>query len=350
MSIPKKELNGIVLASEKAHYLAEALGISKEQIYIHTDSLVSIHWIHKNKSSLKLYVSNRVNKIQQSGIKILFTPGTKNPADLISKPKPSKDYVNNPFWTTGPDYLQQEDNAWLEKHDLNNILKGQLQKEEMKSIQEEVKEGITSSINVIKKTAAEPEGIFSIIHRFNSWNTIINITAQYFRAIALMTKGIKDESRKEELRKGFEIHRISAEVGQNMTPVEKNKLHITPSIKELDFAKNYLISESQKIQYQEEYEALQKKEQISEKSKLIKLNPQLREMPPPTVMIMKGRLDNLHTMPEQVRNPIILTKDSKVTQMLILWYHQTNTHSGPEVTLRNIRMKNWLPGGKQQVR
>lgn len=67
-------------------------------------------------------------------------------------------------------------------------------------------------------------------------------------------------------------------------------------------------------------------------------------------MIMKGRLDNLHTMLEQVRNPIILTKDHKVTQMLILWYHQINAHSGPEVTLRNIRMKYWSPGGKQQVR
>ena len=75
---------------------------------------------------------------------ILFTPGTKNPADLISKPKPSKDYVNNPFWTTGTDYVQQEDNAWLEKYDLNNILKDQLQKEEMKSLQEEAKESVTS--------------------------------------------------------------------------------------------------------------------------------------------------------------------------------------------------------------
>lgn len=66
-------------------------------------------------------------------------------------------------------------------------------------------------------------------------------------------------------------------------------------------------------------------------------------MPPPTVMLMKGGLDNLHTMPEQVKTPIILTKDSKATQILILLYDQTNAHSGPEVTLRNIRMKYWLP-------
>lgn len=91
-----------------------------------------------------------------------------------------------------------------------------------------------------------------------------------------MTEGKKEESRKEEPRKRFKIRRISSEVGQNTTPVEKDKLRITPSIEELDFAKNYLISESQKIQYQEECEALQRKEQRSEKSKLIKLNPQQR--------------------------------------------------------------------------
>ena len=75
-----------------------------------------------------------------------------------------------------------------------------------------------------------------------------NGAAQCFRAIALMTKGMTDESRKEEIKRGFKIHRISSYVGQNMTQAEKEKLHNTPSISELDFAKNYLISESQKLQ------------------------------------------------------------------------------------------------------
>ena len=40
----------------------------------------------------------------------------ENPADLVSKPKPCKDYINNLFWTTGPTFLQQEDNNWIEKY------------------------------------------------------------------------------------------------------------------------------------------------------------------------------------------------------------------------------------------
>ena len=101
LSIPRKELNGIVLVCEKLKYIAEALDILQSQIFGHTDSLVSLHWINKNSNSLKTYVSNRVAKIQNSNIPILFTPGKLNPADLCSKPTPSKEYVNNPFWTTG---------------------------------------------------------------------------------------------------------------------------------------------------------------------------------------------------------------------------------------------------------
>ena len=70
LSIPKKELNAILLACEKLIYIAEALGINKDHIYAHTDSLVSLHWVNKDKNALKLYVSNRVNKIQKTHINI----------------------------------------------------------------------------------------------------------------------------------------------------------------------------------------------------------------------------------------------------------------------------------------
>ena len=105
LSIPRKELNAVVLVCEKLLYIAESLGIPIINIYAHNDSLVSMHWISKNKNNLKTYVSNRVAKIQQTNIQILFVPGKKNPADLVSKPKPCKDYINNKFWTTGPEFF-----------------------------------------------------------------------------------------------------------------------------------------------------------------------------------------------------------------------------------------------------
>ena len=122
--------------------------------------------------------------------------------------------------------------------------------------------------------------------------------------------------------------------------------HITPSVKELKFAKHFLIKESQKLHYQEESEALRKKGNISEKSSIRKLNSKLNN----GLMVMISILNNLHQMPEQVKNPIILPKDARITQLLILCCHKIFARSGPELTLRNIRVHYWVPGGRIQIR
>ena len=97
LSIPRKELNGIVLVCEKLLYISQSLGISITIIYAHTDSLASIHLIGINKNCLNTYVSNRVAKIHKTSIHILFVPGKENPANLVSKPKPCKDYIKTYF-------------------------------------------------------------------------------------------------------------------------------------------------------------------------------------------------------------------------------------------------------------
>ena len=131
-----------------------------------------------------------------------------------------------------------------------------------------------------------------------------------------------------------------------MTEADQKRMHITPSSKELMFARDYLIRESQKINYPEEYEALQKGNSISEKSALIKLNPRLEN----GIIVMQGRLGNLYQMPEQMKHPIILPRDSRITELIILQHHQSTAHSGPELTLRNVRLQFWIVGGKRQIR
>ena len=46
LSIPKKKLNGLLLACQKAEYLRNILKISKGNVYIHCDSLVSLYWVN----------------------------------------------------------------------------------------------------------------------------------------------------------------------------------------------------------------------------------------------------------------------------------------------------------------
>ena len=184
------------------------------------------------------------------------------------------------------------------------------------------------------------------MYRYNNYYTILNIVAQCFRAIHMMSENNKSENRKVQIRQGYHLDRISSKEIDSMTPEEQKRMHITPSSKEIRFARDFLIKETQKLTYPEEYQALQTNQPISEKSDLIKLNPRLEE----GLIVMQGRLGNLYQMPEQMKHPIILPKDSIVTELIILHHHQATAHSGPELTLRNVRLQFWITGGKRQIR
>ena len=178
--------------------------MNNDQVFAHTDSLVSMHWINKNKNNLKTYISNRVEKIQQSNIQILFTPGKQNPADLCSKPHPSKEYINNTFWTTGPLYIQEGDDKFIEEYRMENVLKSKLPEEELENFNIELKPMTSININAMNIQIKEPEGIYQVLYKYNKYSTILNVVAQCFRAIFLMTKNMKNEERKMQLRKGFQ--------------------------------------------------------------------------------------------------------------------------------------------------
>ena len=131
-----------------------------------------------------------------------------------------------------------------------------------------------------------------------------------------------------------------------MSQKEEDKLKITPSMPELKFARLFLIKEAQKQHFSEEYEALKNDEKISENSILKKLNPKMKN----GVIIMVSRLNNLQQMPEQIKNPIILPKDAKITTLIILEHHKMAAHLGPEATLRQVRLKYWVLGGRREIR
>ena len=112
------ELNGLLLVCKKLVNFSKFLNMHKENVFAHTDSLVALHWLTKDKSTLKLYVSSRVCKIQSTKITTLYTHGIQNPANMCRKPKPSKDYVNNKFWAQGLSYFEGEGNKWIEEYKL----------------------------------------------------------------------------------------------------------------------------------------------------------------------------------------------------------------------------------------
>ena len=73
----------------------------------------------------------------------------------------------------------------------------------------------------------------------------------------MMSENNKSENRKVQIRQGYHLDRISSKEIDSMTLEEQKRMYITPSSKEITFARTFLIKETQKLTYPEEYQALQ---------------------------------------------------------------------------------------------
>ena len=146
LSIPRKELNALLLCCEKLIFIALNLKIAETNIFAHSDSLVTLHWVQKDINSLKTYVSNRVKKIQDTHIKLFYVPGKQNPADLCSKPQPGKDYINNEFWINGPSYIQEDNNTWMDEKELNYVTKIKLPEQDEDTLTLELKPQVQATV------------------------------------------------------------------------------------------------------------------------------------------------------------------------------------------------------------
>ena len=154
-------------------------------------------------------------------------PGALNPSDLVSKPKPSRDYVNNLFWLHGPNYLRIPAHSWMPEYNLDYVSQNQTlsdmqnndyykelkhtdmvqvflaqykhSKNKNLSTRLKVSSLLTANNNNYSSVLAstpelgtgltkifgghEPSGIYQVIYRCSNFDTILNVVAQYFMLI-----------------------------------------------------------------------------------------------------------------------------------------------------------------------
>merc|ERR1711954_310588 len=116
----------------------------------------------------------------------------------------------------GPSFLQQENNDWLEKYKLEKVIQNNIPETEVNNYQTEFKQIPEANIFNSKITPTITSGIFGVMYNYSNYYTILNIAAQCFRAIHLMSERNQDEKRKCQIRQGFELSRIKGEVTNSM--------------------------------------------------------------------------------------------------------------------------------------
>ncbi|GFY09524.1 integrase catalytic domain-containing protein [Trichonephila clavipes] len=111
-------------------------------------------------------------------------------------------------------------------------------------------------------------------------------------------------------------------------------------------SEEYRIKEIQKETYVSEIINLEKVQNVSGCSKIRSLAPCLDDR---KFLRIKGRLDESELSLDE-KQPIILPSNSKFTELLILYEHTKNFHSGVTTTLVILRRKFWIPKRRQLIK
>ncbi|XP_033218218.1 uncharacterized protein LOC117173686 [Belonocnema kinseyi] len=113
-SLPRLELRAALLLAQLYSATVKSLQLQFSKIYFWSDSTIALNWLNTPPHTLKTFEANRVAEIQEKteGHEWPHVPTHDNPADLISGGQGPQEFLNNEFWSHGPNWLSKKDDAW----------------------------------------------------------------------------------------------------------------------------------------------------------------------------------------------------------------------------------------------
>ena len=297
LSIPRLELMSARILATLMDTVIKALEfeVKIDSVHYWLDSKTALYWIFNN-GEWKQFVQHRVNEILRLSEKDGWghVPGVENPADLGSRGVTASHLKDSKLWWEGPEWLRKEKDQWPISIDL----------ESSQEIGAERKRA-----NVLIALEKEPNGVRNVIdiNRFSNLGKLLRVTAYVKRFV----RNLKQRMERKELELG--------------------KL----DVKELEEAERTWILDSQ--------------QNLKETAKYKKLVENLGVVEENEIMVCKGRLAN-SDLTFRAKFPIILPKDDKFTELIILDCHEKVHHCKERGTLAELRSRFWVTKGRQYVK
>lgn len=304
LSIPRLELLAAVLLSDLLASVVEALKPFHDvkQIFAWSDSSVALTWIRSCPSKWKTFVANRVTQIQDT-----IPPDcwrhvrtADNSADCGSRGLMPKDLVNQVSWWKGPSWLGLPSEDWPRS---TLSLDTDVLHEEQK---------VTVLI-----TSFQDDFVENLLHKFSSLKTLQHVLAYCFR--------------------------FSHNAKHRKSPGKILLGPLSPS--EIKQALMFLVGFAQKRSFPEEIEHLRNNSPNSLPKRFRKLAPFVDEW---GHLRVGGRLSRA-SLVFDVKHPLLLPRDHRLTFLLIDEYHRRFMHPGLQ-TLHNLLSQHfWILSPKRAI-
>ena len=205
-----KELSALEMATKVALYFVQHLGIKKEQITLHTDSMVTAFWIKKNSQELKPYIATRVRKIQESGFVVKHIEGKENPSDIYSRGVTDPRKLMDSFVLHGPKFFLRPLREWpVTKADRKNL-------DESAFLEGLRKSNVILSSNMLFISPISSKTTpHALIDYYSSYNRLLRIIALLYYAADILRKRTNEPfSLSNEYRKKAEEYLIKSTQAQ----------------------------------------------------------------------------------------------------------------------------------------
>lgn len=301
VSIPRLELCGAWLLARLINYLQHHLEVLKiSSITAWTDSTITLSWIRTPTARLKTFVANRVAKIQQlTETKIWrHIPTKDNPADCASRGLGPNDLATHELWWKGPPFLCQPENTWPVEST----------KQPASCPEEEAEQ---KQITLLTQTIDEE---CPILRQSENLPKVLRLTAYWLRII-------------DRLKKKPIPHWTSP-----------------PTVEETDRALKSLIRWTQQVFF-----AVAKKALVTGTSCPVHLRRLAPFLDNEDLLRVGGRLEYA-LMPYTEKHPLLLPKNSRLTELLIDYVHRAKGHPGPQTLQNLLRQNYWILSARSIVK
>ncbi len=298
LTIPRLELCGASLLADLLHHLRGAFSLSCDDVFAWTDSTIVLSWLSGSPRRFKVFVGNRVSSI------ITLVPpnrwhhvaGVDNPADCASRGMLPSELLEHKLWWDGPEWLRHPEAQWPTGAELVEV-----------PVPSEEKE-----ISLHVSLPASP--VLPILEKYSSFTHLTRVTAWVFRFV----NNCRNSARK---------------LG-----------HI--SVDEISHAERYWISVAQQYAFAEELLRLQKRSELTSRSRLLALHPVLDAY---GLIRVGGRTEH-SSLPYSRRHPMILPGSHALTKLIIQTEHLRLLHAGPTLVAAMLSYRFHILGSRRTIR
>ena len=308
-SIPRLELMGCLTLSRLYSTCKEALEfaeLSDAKTVFWMDSQTVLAWIKTPPKRFKPFVSVRVAEIQET----LDTQAFKyirsdvNPADVLTRGVPPEGVKT---WMEGPPFLQRPEEEWPTF------------KENSKSVDEESLKEIKSSKEKTTKWKEPTQCTVSLEESTNIRQPTDNPILQHLmKTCSTFTKARK----------------TLAYVLRFINNARKKENNTSPTSPEE-------LKESE----------LQMFKWCQETININTVDQKLMSKPDEQGLIRAyGRLENIRSLPNEMRNPIILPKGHQMVDLLLKHLHAKRAHCGFKSLIYESRKRFWIVGVRKMAK